>query len=328
MAKYLCEKASEANADAHCRVRNVLVNDRRLAKDPVQDASLWSVLTAESSTPLLEFDYFGEDEDVLNSLLERELAPVVQNGNTSARGREQSAPSTTGTKKESSFNLQLRKFSNKLNFTRACEVHRWRQNNLVKVDVERSKVAEKNSNSNNNNTMSANKKLKKKVKEKKKKSEIPSATSPPVSSPSLSSTTTGGNPYETFYASYFSSPSSSSFESNNNNNNNNVLKHIFSSLDQDGGGTLSLYEFKKGATDVLGVKIDRKILEPYFPIRRSSEHQNNEQQKDTNTNNKIDSRAFQEGVVEYDTFEKICSEWMEREEATKGVLNRKYNSFS
>ena len=64
VAKYLCEKASEANADAHCRVRNVLVNDRRLAKDPVQDASLWSVLTAESSTPLLEFDYFGEDEDV------------------------------------------------------------------------------------------------------------------------------------------------------------------------------------------------------------------------------------------------------------------------
>ena len=329
VAKYLCEKASEANADAHCRVRNVLVNDRRLAKDPVQDASLWSVLTAESSTPLLEFDYFGEDEDVLNSLLERELAPVVQNGNTSARGREQSAPSTTGTKKESSFNLQLRKFSNKLNFTRACEVHRWRQNNLVKVDAERSKVAEKNSNSNNNNTTSANKKLKKKVKEKKKKPEIPSATSPPVSSPSLSSTTTGGNPYETFYASYFSSPSSSSFESNNNNNNNNVLKHIFSSLDQDGGGTLSLYEFKKGATDVLGVKIDRKILEPYFPIRRSSEHQNNEQQKDTNnTNNKIDFRAFQEGVVEYDTFEKICSEWMEREEATRGVLNRKYNSFS
>ena len=167
---------------------------------------------------MLEFDYFGEDEDVLNSLLERELAPVVQNGNTSARGREQSAPSTTGTKKESAFN--------------------------------------------------------------------------------------------------------------NNNNNNNVLKHIFSLLDQDGGGKLSLYEFKKGATDVLGVKIDRKILEPYFPIRRSSEHQNNEQQKDTNTNNKIDSRAFQEGVVEYDTFEKICSEWMEREEATKGVLNRKYNSFS
>ena len=206
-------------------------------------------------------------------------------------------------------------------------MHRWRQNNLVKVDVERSKVAEKNSNSNNNNTTSANKKLKKKVKEKKKKPEIPSATSPPVSSPSLSSTTTGGKPYETFYASYFSSPSPSSFESNsNNNNNNNVLKHIFSLLDQDGGGTLSLYEFKKGATDVLGVKIDRKILEPYFPIRRSSEHQNNEQQKDTN-NNKIDFRAFQEGVVEYDTFEKICSEWMEREEA-KVVVNRKYNSFS
>jgi len=278
---------------------------------------------------LLEFDYFGEDEDVLNSLLERELAPVVQNGNTSARGREQSAPSTTGTKKESSFNLQLRKFSNKLNFTRACEVHRWRQNNLLKVDVERSKVAEKNSNSNNNNnnaatTTSANKKLKKKLKEKKKKPEISSATSPPVSSPSLSSTTTGGNPYETFYASYFSSPSSSSFESNNNNN---VLKHIFSLLNQDGGGTLSLYEFKKGATDVLGVKIDRKILEPYFPIRRSSEQQNNEQQKENN-NNKIDFRAFQEGVVEYDTFEKICSEWMEREEATKGVLNRKYSSFS
>ena len=108
-----------------------------------------------------------------------------------------------------------------------------------------------------------------------------------------------------------------------------IRDSIFSSLDQDGGGTLSLYEFKKGATDVLGVKIDRKILEPYFPIRRSSEHQNNEQQKDTNTtNNKIDFRAFQEGVVEYDTFEKICSEWMEREEATKGVLNRKYNSFS
>jgi hypothetical protein len=190
-------------------------------------------------------------------------------------------------------------------------------------------MATKHSNSNNNNTTSANKKLKKKVKEKKKKPEIPSATSPPVSSSSLSSTTTGGNPYETFYASYFSSPSSSSFESNNNNNNNNVLKHIFSSLDQDGGGTLSLYEFKKGATDVLGVKIDRKILEPYFPIRRSSEHQNNEQPKENNTtNNKIDFRAFQEGVVEYDTFEKICSEWMEREEATRGVLNRKYNSFS
>jgi len=67
------------------------------------------------------------------------------------------------------------------------------------------------------------------------------------------------------------------------------------------------------------VKIDRKILEPYFPIRRSSEHQNNEQQKDTNnTNNKIDFRAFQEGVVEYDTFEKICSEWMEREEEGEG----------
>ena len=62
VAKFLCEKASEANPDAHCRIRNVLINDRRLAKDPVQDVSLWGVLTAESSTPSLEFDYFGEDE--------------------------------------------------------------------------------------------------------------------------------------------------------------------------------------------------------------------------------------------------------------------------
>ena len=50
VAKFLCEKeASEANPDAHCRIRNVLINDRRLAKDPVQDVSLWGVLTAESS---------------------------------------------------------------------------------------------------------------------------------------------------------------------------------------------------------------------------------------------------------------------------------------
>ena len=62
MAKFLCEKASEANPDAHCRIRNVLINDRRLAKDPVQDVSLWGVLTAESSTPSLEFDYFGNSE--------------------------------------------------------------------------------------------------------------------------------------------------------------------------------------------------------------------------------------------------------------------------
>ena len=108
MAKFLCEKASEANPDAHCRIRNVLINDRRLAKDPVQDVSLWGVLTAESSTPSLEFDYFGEDEGILKALAERELAAVVQNDSTSARGRQQNlnSPTTSTTKKESSFKLQ------------------------------------------------------------------------------------------------------------------------------------------------------------------------------------------------------------------------------
>ena len=100
----------------------MLINDRRLAKDPVQDVSLWGVLTAESSTPSLEFDYFGEDEGILKALAERELAAVVQNDSTSARGRQQNlnSPTTSTTKKESSFKLQLRKLSNKLNFARAC----------------------------------------------------------------------------------------------------------------------------------------------------------------------------------------------------------------
>ena len=318
VAKYLCEKASEANADAHCRVRNVLVNDRRLAKDPVQDVSLLSVLTAESSTPLLEFDYFGEDEGILRELLERELASAVQNGSASARGREQSSLATT--KKESSFNLQLRKLGNKLNFSRACEVHRWRKNNAVDTNIERSKVAEKNSS--NIAADGAKKKLKSKAKQKKKTkkkaaSAPPSLSLPPPSCSLSSPTLRGGNPYETFYASYFLP----SFESNTN-----VLKNIFSSLDQDGGGTLSLYEFKKGATDVLGVKIDRKILEPYFSAVAEQQRQQQQQQQqqqggENNNNTKIDFRAFQEGVVEYDTFEKICSEWMDDEEAKEKERN-------
>ncbi len=89
---------------------------------------------------------------------------------------------------------------------------------------------------------------------------------------------------------------------------NSNLKHIFSSLDQDGGGTLSLYEFKKGATDVLGVKIDRNILEPYFSATRARLVSEGHERE------KIDFRAFQEGVVDYDAFERICSEWLEREE--------------
>ena len=289
MAKFLCEKASEANPDAHCRIRNVLINDRRLAKDPVQDVSLWGVLTAESSTPSLEFDYFGEDEGILKALAERELAAVVQNDSTSARGRQQNlnSPTTSVTKKESSFKLQLRKLSNKLNFARACEVHRWRSAAAKKTN-EKQKMKDGAFKEKQEKTVSTASFL------------VPPSPSPPP--PSLRAM----NPYETFYASYFlpSTTTSSSSESSSN------LKHIFSSLDQYGGGTLSLYEFKKGATDVLGVKIDRNILEPYFSATRARARLVSEGHE----REKIDFRAFQEGVVDYDAFERICSEWLEREE--------------
>ena len=63
-AKYLCEKASEAK-------RGRALQSSKRARKRSEDCRrtpytcfLWSVLTAESSTPLLEFDYFGEDEDV------------------------------------------------------------------------------------------------------------------------------------------------------------------------------------------------------------------------------------------------------------------------
>ena len=68
------------------------------------------------------------------------------------------------------------------------------------------------------------------------------------------------------------------------------------------------YGFKKGATDVLGVKIDRNILEPYFSATRARLVSEGHERE------KIDFRAFQEGVVDYDAFERICSEWLEREE--------------
>ena len=285
VAKFLCEKASEANPDAHCRIRNVLINDRRLAKDPVQDVSLWGVLTAESSTPSLEFDYFGEDEGILKALAERELAAVVQNDSTSARGRQQNlnSPTTSVTKKESSFKLQLRKLSNKLNFARACEVHRWRSAAAKKTN-EKQKMKDGAFKEKQEKTVSTASFL------------VPPSPPPP---PSLRAM----NPYETFYASYFL-PSTTSSSSEGSSN----LKHIFSSLDQDGGGTLSLYEFKKGATDVLGVKIDRNILEPYFSATRARLVSEGHERE------KIDFRAFQEGVVDYDAFERICSEWLEREE--------------
>lgn len=55
-------------------IRNVTINGRRLARDPVEDDTLWSVLTAESFTPTLEFDYFGAD---VWDVVQRELSVHV-----------------------------------------------------------------------------------------------------------------------------------------------------------------------------------------------------------------------------------------------------------
>ena len=57
-------------------IRNVTINGRRLARDPVEDDTLWSVLTAESFTPTLEFDYFGRDVwDVVRKELNVHVVP-------------------------------------------------------------------------------------------------------------------------------------------------------------------------------------------------------------------------------------------------------------
>ena len=234
----------------------------------------------------------------LKALAERELAAVVQNDSTSARGRQQNlnSPTTSVTKKESSFKLQLRKLSNKLNFARACEVHRWRSAAAKKTN-EKQKMKDGTFKEKQEKTVSTASFL------------VP--PSPPPPPPSLRTM----NPYETFYASYFlpSTTTSSSSESSSN------LKHIFSSLDQDGGGTLSLYEFKKGATDVLGVKIDRNILEPYFSATRARARLVSEGHE----REKIDFRAFQEGVVDYDAFEasaQVVGTEEEKERTHSGVI--------
>lgn len=60
VAKHLVSAAVRDYKDVQV-IRNVTINGRRLPRDPVEDDTLWSVLTAESFTPVLEFDYFGAD---------------------------------------------------------------------------------------------------------------------------------------------------------------------------------------------------------------------------------------------------------------------------
>ncbi len=69
VAKHLVTCAVREYGDVQV-IRNVTINGRRLSRDPVEDDTLWSVLTAESFTPTLEFDYFGAD---VWTVVEREL---------------------------------------------------------------------------------------------------------------------------------------------------------------------------------------------------------------------------------------------------------------
>lgn len=46
------------------------------------------------------------------------------------------------------------------------------------------------------------------------------------------------------------------------------LRQVFRLLDADGGGTLSLREFREGEADVLGLPIPPRVLEPYFKSAR------------------------------------------------------------
>lgn len=75
VAKHLVCCAVREYSDVQV-IRNVTINGRRLARDPVEDATLWSVLTAESFTPTLEFDYFGADVwDVVRRELSVHVVP-------------------------------------------------------------------------------------------------------------------------------------------------------------------------------------------------------------------------------------------------------------
>ena len=46
------------------------------------------------------------------------------------------------------------------------------------------------------------------------------------------------------------------------------LRQVFRLLDADGGGTLSLREFREGEAEVLGLPISPRVLEPYFKAAR------------------------------------------------------------
>ena len=308
VAKYLCERASEAGVDQHCRIRNVLINERKMAKDPVQDSSLWSLLTAESVTPVLEFDYLGADETILRSLCERELA------SSSSAAAASTAP--LGSARKDSFSNQLRKLGNKLNFARVCEVHHYHQffsSSATQIPIITSAEEDKRETtlikSTKNTTTTATTTTTKKKKNKKTAIKPPSTTKTTKNSSTRPETQQlpliPAEPFETFYRSYFLHNKNA----NAINSSQSQIKQIFNTLDKDGGGTLSLYEFKRGAIESFGVRVPKKILDPYFPCAQASSVEKNETNNE-NVSQNFNHRQFQEGVVDYLTFEKICLQWM------------------
>jgi len=216
VAKHLVTSAVREYKDGQV-IRNVTINGRRLARDPVEDDALWSVLTAESFTPILEFDYFGAD---VWGVVDRELGVKDIPSEKSAR------------------EATLKRLATRLAFIRASTLHvDW----LTHATDETSAAAARDD----------------RVLHRRAWSDSMRAI---VRA-------------EVAHVSAASSP----------------LRVIFDSLDADGGGTLSLHEFREGAARILGRPIPRAVIEPYF----SAEH--------------FDGLRH-EGVLTWDIFEKVCVE--------------------
>jgi hypothetical protein len=230
VARHLVSSAVREYKDVQV-IRNVTINGRRLSRDPVEDDALWSVLTAESFTPILEFDYFGAD---VWDVVARELDV-------------KDVPDDKSTRE-----MTLKRLATRLAFTRAASLH---------VDwlafIETMKTL-KNVNG-GDTTTDANADI----------STVPNHRRAWNDSMRVIIRA------EVSHASADQSP----------------LRAIFNLLDADGGGTLSLHEFRDGASTILGRSMPRALLAPYF----SPEHFN-------------DGARRAEGVVTWDVFEKICVE--------------------
>jgi len=239
VARHLVTSAVREYRDVQV-IRNVTINGRRLVRDPVEDDALWSVLTAESFTPILEFDYFGAD---VWDVVARELDV-------------KDIPSDKSTRE-----MTLKRLATRLAFTRAASLH---------VDwldfVATMKKTVKNGTGGNGCGGG--------------EEDSPSASND-ASVVVPNHRRVWNDRMRTIIRAEISHASAEE----------PPLRAIFNLLDADGGGTLSLHEFRDGASTILGRPMPRALLAPYF----SPEHFN-------------DGALRAEGVVTWTVFEKICIE--------------------